>query len=298
MEAEHITLRIPAATIAKVFFVAILFALAYYLHDILLVVLGAVVVASSIEPAIKWFIAHKIPRLLAVIIIYFGLALLCIGAFYFLFIPLLAELQDFLNEMPKFVSSLSVDSIKSANLVSPSAADSLFNAIPIDSIVNKVGTVISSLSQNFFSTASTFLGGLLSFVLIVVLSFYLSVQQDGIVNFLKTISPSRHRRYVVGLWTRAETKIGLWLQGQILLCVIVAVLVYLGLMLLGIQHALLLAFLAGIFELIPLFGPILSAVPGIAVAFVNGGFAFAVITAALYLIIQQFENQLIYPLVV
>jgi predicted PurR-regulated permease PerM len=148
------------------------------------------------------------------------------------------------------------------------------------------------------STATAILGGVLSLVLTIVLSFYLSVQQDGITNFLKTVTPTKHRKYVIGLWNRAEKKIGLWMQGQLLLGVIVAVLVYLGLTLLGVKHALLLGFLAGIFELIPLFGPILSAIPGIAIAFVDSGFTLAVVVMGLYLIIQQFESQLIYPLVV
>src|SRR6185295_13630846 len=136
--------------------------------------------------------------------------------------------------------------------------------------------------------------GVLSLVLVVVLSFYLSVQQDGITNFLKTVTPSKHRKYVIALWNRAEKKIGLWMQGQLLLGVIVAVLVYLGLTLLGVKHALLLGCLSGIFELIPLFGPILSSIPGIVIAFSDSGFTLALIVAGLYLIIQQFESQLIY----
>lgn len=298
MEKDQLTLHIPAVTIAKVFVVGILFALGYYLRDILLVVLGAVVIASSIEPIIKWFMARRIPRLLAVLIIYIGLALLFIGTFYFLLIPLLVELQGFLVDMPKYVGSISVEGARSVGFTATSTVESLVNTIPVEKVVARIGLFVSSLSQNFFTTASTFLGGVLGFVLLVVISFYLSVQQDGILNFIKTITPSNHRRYIVGLWTRSENKIGLWLQGQLLLCVIVAVLVYLGLTLLGIKHALLLAVLAGVFELIPLFGPILSAVPAIAVAFVDGGFAIAIIVMALYLIIQQFENQLIYPLVV
>ncbi|MCI5108633.1 MAG: AI-2E family transporter, partial [Candidatus Pacebacteria bacterium] len=97
---------------------------------------------------------------------------------------------------------------------------------------------------------------------------------------------------------RAEKKIGLWFQGQLLLVVIIAILTYLGLTLIGIEHSLLLAVLAGMFELIPLFGPILAGIPAVAIAFLTGGVTKALIVIALYLIIQQFENQLIYPLVV
>lgn len=88
------------------------------------------------------------------------------------------------------------------------------------------------------------------------------------------------------------------MQGQFLLAVLIGVLTYLGLSILGIQYALVLAVIAAVFELIPLFGPILAAIPAVAIAFANGGIAIALIVVALYLIIQQFENHLIYPLVV
>jgi len=297
-EQEHITLRIPAITIAKVIFVGLMFVLAYILRDVLLVVVAAVVIASSIEPIIKWFRAQRIPRLLAVIIIYFSIAITFSAAFYLLFIPLLGELQQFLNESPDYLGLISTETAKSIGFTTTGPAGDIIGTIPVKDIVDQANVVISTLSQSLFGTASTFFGGVLSFILIVVLSFYFSVQQDGILNFLKTISPSKHRKYIVDLWSRAENKIGLWLQGQLLLGVIVGVLTFLGLTLLGVKHAILLAFVAGLFEIIPLFGPILAGIPAVAIAYAGGGLPIAVIVVALFLIIQQFESQLIYPLVV
>jgi len=135
--------------------------------------------------------------------------------------------------------------------------------------------------------------------LIIVLSFYLAVQENGIRNFLTTVTPFDNREYVLGLWTRAERKIGLWFQGQILLSIIIAILVYLGLTIIGVEHSLLLAVLAGLFELVPLFGPVLAAIPAVIIAFISGGgVTGALIVIAFYVVVQQFENQLIYPLVV
>lgn len=238
---------------------------------------------------------RKIGRVFAVLIIYASVALLFAGAFYFLAIPLFIELQQFLALLPTYLGS--IDTSTPMQNVTSGIGD-IINNLPIGEIIERINSTVSSLSQGALTAASTFLGGFLNFVLIVVLSFYLSVQQDGITSFLRTISPSAHRKYVVNLWNRSEQKIGLWLQGQLLLGIIVGVLTYLGLALLGIQHALLLGFLAGVFELIPLFGPILSAIPAIAVAFVGGGFTPAFLVTGLYVIIQQFESQLIYPLVV
>jgi predicted PurR-regulated permease PerM len=88
------------------------------------------------------------------------------------------------------------------------------------------------------------------------------------------------------------------MQGQLVLAVIIGMLVYLGLLIIGVPNALLLATLAAILEIIPLFGPILASIPAIMIAFVTGGMPLALVVIGLYIIIHQFENQLIYPLVV
>ena len=88
------------------------------------------------------------------------------------------------------------------------------------------------------------------------------------------------------------------MQGQMILALIMGVLVYLGLTILGVKHALLLSIIAAVFEIIPVFGPTLAAVPAVIIGFVDGGATLGFLTVALYAIVQQFENHLIYPLVV
>ena len=88
------------------------------------------------------------------------------------------------------------------------------------------------------------------------------------------------------------------MQGQLLMSVLVMVLVYIGLLIIGIPHALLLAVLAGVFELIPLFGATLAAIPALFIAYISGGATVTLIVAGLYIVVQQLEGNIIYPLVV
>jgi len=294
------TIHISPGSVVKAILIILLFVVLYLLRDLLLVVLAAVVLASAIEPITRWFKRYHIPRVLAVLLIYVCAAVILIGTFYFLFLPILNESSTFLENLPQYLSS--------AELWNPVGNSSFFGSQPfvqglsenisVLDLAKQVNHFISSFSSSLLSTVSFVFGGLLSFILIVVLSFYLAVQENGIGSFLQTITPVKHRGYVLDLWRRSEQKIGLWLQGQVLLVVIIGVLTYLGLSLLGIEHALLLAGIAAIFELIPLFGPILSAIPAIGLAFFGGGISSALLVTGLYIIIQQFENQLIYPLVV
>lgn len=151
---------------------------------------------------------------------------------------------------------------------------------------------------NAFTALTQIFGGFFSLLLIIVFSFYFAVVETGVDDFLRIVTPKSHQEYVLDLWRRSQRKIGLWMQGQLILAVLIAVLVYLSLTILQVPHALMLAVIAGVFEIIPVFGPILAAVPGVVVAFVSGGPIFGLLIAGVYMLIQQFENHLIYPQVV
>jgi predicted PurR-regulated permease PerM len=157
---------------------------------------------------------------------------------------------------------------------------------------------VSDFSGGVFDTIASFFGGIISIILVIVISFYLSVREDGVGEFLGIITPLRHERYVKGLWQRSQNKIGKWMQGQILLALSIGIVTYAALLIVGIPHPLLLAFLAGIFELIPIIGLTLSVIPAFLLAMLDGGLGLGLIVVAVYVVIQQIESHLVYPLVV
>jgi predicted PurR-regulated permease PerM len=293
-------IQISSGTIIKAILIALVFIAFYYLRDIMLVVVLSIIIASAVEPGTQWFLRRRVPRILAVLLIYFVAVMMLVLVFYFIFLPLLNQSASFLSTLPGYLGELQVwNPLQNTEFFSSgSAVEGFSKNFSLSQIVEQVNTTISSLSNGFFSTASTVFGGVLSFLLVVVLSFYLSVESDGISNFLRIVTPAKNERYVLGLWKRSQHKIGLWMQGQVVLAIIVAMLVFLGLTLLRIDNALLLAMLAGMFEIIPIFGPILAAIPAVTLALVTNGMTSALLVVGLYIIIQQFENQLIYPLVV
>lgn len=306
---ETINISISAGGVARIIAVATLCYLVYFLRDIVLVLLTAIVIASAVEPAAKFAKRYRISRLVSIIIVYVVTAALLAAMFYF-FIPVLAnDVNTLLSSLPQYVDSISVwNPFSDSAVVGFGKARELAQGISLSSpsvatqsegVLSGIARLSAAISEGgLIQTASYFFGGFLSFVLIVVLSFYLAVQENGIEKFLRLVIPKRHEVYVVGLWQRSQEKIALWAQGQFVLGLLVGILVYLGLTLLGVRNALLFAILAAIFEIIPLFGPILAAIPAVAVSFVDGGLSAGLITVGLYVIIQQFENHLIYPLVV
>ena len=296
---EHTT-HISSGSIVKTIFIVLLFVALFLLKSLILVLLLSIVIASAIEPATQWLQRRGIPRVLSVILIYLIIITSLVVIIFLLLLPLLSESSDFLKNFPQYFNLSTVSNTISQNdfLSSQPLVVGLKNSVNLGQIIGQINETITSISSNAFGTITSVFGGILSFLLMVVLSFYLSVDEDGVVKFLKTVTPLKHEKYIIGLWKRSQRKIGLWFQGQLVLAIIIGMLVYLGLLILNVQNALLLAVLAAAFEIIPLFGPILASIPAIAIAFVSSGLPFALIVMGLYIIVHQFENQLIYPLVV
>ncbi len=284
---NNVTISISTETMIKAVVVFLGTYLLWLLRDLVLIVLASIVIGSAISPMAGYLLKFKVPRTLSILIVYILFFVGFFSVMYFFIPPVLQQTSSLLATLPTTLEGMGVEN----NL---SFIDTKSLAEP----VKELNTLFANLKEDSISLITTVFGGLMSFVLIVVLSFYFAVNEKGVEDFLRMITPLSREKFVLNLWKRAQKKMGLWLQGQLLLGLIVGVLVFLGLTVMGVPYALALAFLAGIMELIPVFGPFLSAAPAVALAFSTSGFTFALIVAIFYLIVQQFENNLIYPLVV
>lgn len=294
--ASDMVVQVTTGTIIKTILLVLLFAALFYLKDLVLVVLTAVVIASAIEPAAHWFVKHKFPRIISVLIVYLIFFAFLFGIFYFFLPPVLSEAINFLAILPEYLERF--DSASPFQDTVFLGTSNVVDGFSVANIIEELRAVFSNVSESFLATVTIIFGGVMSFVLIVVFSFYFAVQETGIDDFLRVVTPVKYQKDVINLWKRSQLKIGLWMQGQLILAVIVGMLVYLGLTILGVKYALLLALIAAFFELIPVFGPILAAIPAVIIGFVDGGVTTGLLVIGLYIIIQQFENHLIYPLVV
>jgi len=296
---KNLIIQIDSSTIIRAILLVVLVWGLYIFRNIVFVILTAVVIASGIEPFTLQLVKRKVPRILAVIMIYLTTALV-IGFVFYSIVPLfLGEVANVLNRAPDFVNSLNLLGGGEGSILEPGGVfQGISDSLSLANVASQLKASIESLSGSVIGLISTIFGGALSFMLIITISFYLAVQKDGIADFLRIVTPYKHEKYALDLWARSQKKIGRWLQGQLVLMAIVGILVFLGLTIFGVPNALLLAIFAALFELIPLFGPILASIPAIAIAFLSGGLKLAVIVVFLYALIQQFENNLIYPLVV
>lgn len=292
MHKDYQILHISTSTIIRFFLVILGLALIYVMRDIIAALLFAVIIASALEPGIQWFKKRRVPRILSVILIYLALAGFLILLAYMVFPLFFEEIKNISTTYPSLSRKLllGVDKIGT-----PAFIDEFKDDI-IKSILEFPTKYLEGLSGGVVSFASGIFGGALSLVLIVIFSFYLATQEKGIEGFLRMVTPLSYEPYIISLWGRAQSKLGKWLQGQALLGAVVGVFIFFGLTFLGVEHALFFAFLAAIFEIIPVVGPILAAVPAVITALLMSPVA-GVLTIILYTIVQQVESHVIVPVV-
>jgi len=292
-------ISVTTGTMVRVILVALTVLLIWVLRDLILVILTAIVLASFVESAVPHFKKLGINRVLGIVILY-TISLLVLAGLFYLFAPLLiTELYNFSTFVASYIPGVSLLSFFQNEAFSGAKdiVGSLSGGFSLAALMSISKAFITNLSGGFFQTFSVIFGGIFNFILIILISFYLSVQEKGIENFLRIIFPIHHEEYVVDLWERSRKKIALWMKGQILLGVVVGVLIYLLLSLLGIEYALLLALIAGIMELVP-YGMLISLIPAFAFSYLSGGLESALLVTGSYLIIHEFEVFLFAPLII
>jgi predicted PurR-regulated permease PerM len=235
-----------------------------------------------------------VPRAVSVISIFLTLLLL-IAATVFVFLPPLADdIALFVKTLPKILDSVRIFGRDLGFKDLSVALQELSRDISKGEILSIIKTSVFG-SSGFVATSAAVVGSIINLVLTFVLAFYLALEENGVQKFLKLIFPKRQEEYIIDLWSRAQRKIGLWMQGQLLLSLLVSLLVYIPMLILDMPYSTLLAVLAFVGELIPMVGLTLATVPALFLAWVHGGTSLLGVVAIIYFIISQLENHVLYP---
>lgn len=298
-KANITSISITTETMVRAFLLVFGVFLTWVLRDLVLIILTSIVIASFVESAIPYFKRIGINRVFGIVTLY-GVSLFVLAGIFYLFAPLLiTEIYNFSTALSADVPGFYfLDYFK--NEAFSGAKDvvaGLSNNLSLSSLFSVSKAFIVNLSGGFFQTLSVAFGSIFNLVSIILISFYLAIQEKGIENFLRLIFPIAYEDYVVDLWERSRRKIALWMKGQMLLGFLIAVLTYLTLSLIGIEYALLLSIIAGIMELVP-YGILVALIPAIAFSYFSGGISDALMVAGSYFIIHQFEVFLFAPLII
>lgn len=292
MAGERIQLDISSSTIIKAILLILLFVFLYILKDVVIIFLFALVIASGISPFANWLDERGFPRVLGVMALY--LIMLSLAVFVLsLVVPYISDdINRLIAVLPKVVERVS-SSLENVQQSSPQYLDFLSE---IQNMLSGLSSYLQQASQSVVGLIVSVFGGVFSFIAILIISFYLSVTHRGIEVFLGSVVPEKYEGYVISLWKRTEIKVGKWLQGQLLLGLIVGLMCYIGLSLLHVKYALLLSLLIMVLELVPMVGPVVAAIPAVFLAFLQSP-ALGLWVIALYVGVQQLENHILVPII-
>jgi len=286
---KPIYINITALGVIKIIVIIIMFYFLFLIREILAILFVALILSSAINPWVDWMHKKKIHRGVAVIMIYLVLFGVIATAISLIVPPIVEQAGELAGNFPKILEKI-------FSTFSTVKEYALQHGI-LDSLKNNFGTIGSNLqgaTGSVFSTVTGIFGGIFSFFLVLVMTFYMVVEENAVKKIVWSIAPAKHQLYIMHLINRMQTKIGLWLRGQLILSLIIFSLSYIGLTILGVKYALVLALIAGLTEFVPYLGPVLAAIPGIFLAFTQSPM-LALFAAALYYIIQLVENNIIVP---
>lgn len=282
---ERTLLEVSWGSLWKVFLFVIFAAILFLTRQIMIGLFLALVISSGLDFVVDFLERRGLPRTLGVILIFIILVLGIIVLVY--------------TVIPYFVVDLNIV----LSNIDQDSASNLWIAPLLDFKTTKsLSVIVSQLSQQFLSgnaspldAFSKVLGNLALAVSVFISSFYLSLSRDGVERFIKAVLPTDYEPTALRIYERSRRKIGMWFRTQLLINFIIGILVWAALTILGVRHAFLLGLLAGIFELVPFVGPILSGAAAVLTALTTS-FSLGLSTLIVFLAIHQFESHLLVPL--
>ena len=278
--------------------------LLYQLRNALLPFVVGGALAYILEPFVSW-LERRIPwmssrpelkRVILILLIYAIFVLIVIGALIAFIPPITAEIRRFVEDVPHLIerSRATVESLDAQ--ITERLPEELVAAIHDGA--QDLGKVVVSAAVVFaartYGVISQTLSLLLGLAMVPLILFYILKDKGKIIEgMLNTLSPEprKHTRNVLSVLNGVFSS---YIRGQLILGLVVGVLVFIGLMLLGVPFAPVLGLVAGITELIPIIGPWLGAIPGLLVVLATAPEKF-IWVALLYLGVQFLENSLLVP---
>src|SRR3990172_6626314 len=270
-------------------------------------ILGALLV-YVLDPAVSWLTRRRPPRWLAILLVYAATIVILVEGLSLLFGPLVRQVVAFVEDLPSLLEQLQarLDDLTRAydQLQLPKVLRDF-----IDGLIAALasggpggGAIDPGAILPIATGVVSFVGNIIALAIVPVWAFYLLKDRDRLVLAVRNAIPEDWREDAWSVIAIIERVFGRWLRGQFVLCFAVGIATFAGLLLLDVavdpifgRFAVLLAVIAGILELLPIIGPIISMVPTLLLAASTGRVDAVVAVVLLYLIVQQLENNILVP---
>ena len=248
----------------------------YIVRDIILELFVALLLMTILEPIVVKLSKIKIPRAISVLLTYILVIGVVVGVVALIVPSLVDQTTNFVNALPNYVSNISFLQGRSDQVVT--------------GFLSTMGGAPGEIFQFTFSVFNN----VLAIVTVLVFAFYMLVAREKLEDQLGIFFGEEKKKELGKIIDILEMRLGGWARGELILMFMIGFGVYLGLRIIGIPFALPLSILSGLLEIVPMIGPIISAIPGVLI-----GFGISPVTglgvAALYFLVHQLENYILVP---
>jgi predicted PurR-regulated permease PerM len=277
-----------------VLLVVIGFLLVYRFRQVVVIVFSGIVVSMAMAPGVDWLQRRRLPRAVSVILIYLVLLVLLIGFIVLLVPPIVEQLSAAVPQIERYYRDLKVALVNSPLLVIRQIAAQMPAQISLTlASSSATGEAFDAVGQAL-NTTGVILSGLFTLTAILLIGFYWTLEGEGVLRTVLRPLSNEKRESAREMLQEIGTRVGGYVRGQGILAVAIGVADLIVFLLIGLPAALAVALLAGVFELIPVLGPTLGAIPAVLVAFAYDPSKVVWVIAAGALI-QLLENNLLAP---
>ncbi|MBE0447065.1 MAG: AI-2E family transporter [Actinobacteria bacterium] len=272
--------------------VSVILYLLYSIHTVLMPFLYAVAFVYVLRPIVNFLEDKGLPRILALVLSYIGMILVLTLFGMYIGPILFNEGKSLILKFPKYIYNVN-------GYVNEFVATHPFlRGEEVSKLITRFASSLSSFAQKAALSVpvltASFFGGILNLILAPIIAFYILKDLNAIKTTVSDMIPERHRVEGMQIIRKVDSIVGGYLKGQAMVALSVAILSGISLSLLGIDYAILLGFLIGVFNIIPYLGPILGGAPAVIIA-LGTSWQLAVAVIVVLAAIQQFDSVVISP---
>ena len=275
---EEQLISIKTTTVLKILGILVALYVLFLVREILFALFVSLLLSSVIEPFATYFEKKHIPRVWAALLIYIGLLGIIGVSLAVLFPVIIRDVPQVTQQLQEYLQNSSLTS--NLPFLQNFSSNIIFTEARIQTLFVQVGEIF---------------GGIFSFLLVLIFTFYLVIQKDPLHHIVHSVVPDTHLNRVLLTVQKVRDTLGAWFRGQLILGLISGTVVFIGLSLFGIKYAAISGLLAGILEFIPYLGPVSAAIPALFFAFIQGGPGLFLLVLIFYIVIQQIQNNFIVP---
>ena len=285
--------RVMWATIVLVL-VAFCFWLFYRFYQVVFALFFAIVLGTVIRPVVTWLNRRGLPRIAGVLVVYLLLLALIVGFVLLVFPSIVEQGSTISAAVPGYYQSLREWMTNSPNQLIVQLSTFLPAALPGLAPIEQTGQQVLIFAGQAVGYITGAAKAVFLVTTILLLAFHWTLDGPRTIQSLLQLVPKSRRESISELISAIEEKVGFYIAGQGVLCLVIGILSLVTYLLIGLPNALVLALVAGVLEAVPLVGPLLGAIPAgvIALSIAPSKLIWVVVAT---LVIQQTESIFLVP---